>query len=184
MENKMSKASTFRWQFCYGTLTAVGAIAMLCRLVYLWWYPNELDAFPGKKRLDLRFVFTQIKMINRWMLVWPLVGCVLTGASLLVLVDETKRRVFLKSYIRDVLIRWLLSYGLFMTFYLSFTTISGSREVDFDPSGHFACSLVAQAGHASYHLFLDKHSVCADEGRKSAAVAKKEAGKSSASDDV
>ena len=143
MENKINNASMFRWRLCYGTLTAVGALAILCRLVYLSWYPNELDAFPGKKRLDLRFAFTQIKLINRWMLVWPLVGCVLTGASLLVLVEETKRSALVKSFIRDVLIRWLLSYGLFMVFYVSFTTISGGREVDFDPSGHFTCGLVA-----------------------------------------
>ena len=32
--------------------------------------------------------------------------------------------------------------------------LSGIAPHNFDPSGHFSCALVAQAGHASYYLFL------------------------------
>ena len=62
----------------------------------------------------------------------------------------------IKEYIGDVCMRWLLAYGFFLIFYYSFCVLSGTTEADFDPSGHFACSLVAQANHASYYIFIAK----------------------------
>ena len=70
--NSSDQYQRLRWLYCYGTLTAVGALAMIFRIVYLYVYPDELSTYEGKKRLDLRFAFTQIAFINRWMLFWSL----------------------------------------------------------------------------------------------------------------
>ena len=40
-----------------------------------------------------------------------------------------------------------------MIFYSSFKMLSGTKETDFDPSGHIMCALVAQTQHLSSYLF-------------------------------
>mmetsp|Transcript_11755 Transcript_11755/g.15974 ORF Transcript_11755/g.15974 Transcript_11755/m.15974 type:complete len:151 (-) Transcript_11755:38-490(-) len=67
-----------------------------------------------------------------------------------------------RNYLQDVVARWVLGYGLFMIFYYGFAIVSGTTVNDFDPSGHFACSLLSQANHASIYLFfLKKYPVSA-----------------------
>ena len=110
--------------------------------------------YPGKKRLNMRFAFTQLPFINRYMLFWSLVGTLL--ACLLHRFTAAKKTPLLANW--EAFTRWLLQYGLFMVFYMSFNVISGSKETDFDPSGHLTCSLLAQAGHASYYLLFTKQS--------------------------
>ena len=47
------------------------------------------------------------------------------------------------DYGKDVLLRWGISYVLFMIYYYYWATFSGTKEEDFDPSGHITCALIA-----------------------------------------
>ena len=146
-------AQKFRGRYVCGTITVVLAFAILCRTAYIFLNEAEFKDYPGKKRLDWRFPFTQIRLINNAMLFWSL------GIIFVFLVAQFAMGLGMgriKEYIGDVCMRWLLAYGFFLIFYYSFCVLSGTTEADFDPSGHFACSLVAQANHASYYLFIAK----------------------------
>ena len=61
----------FRLKAVYATITATVCLAMFCRLLYIQTYfEDEFSGHPVKKRLDIRFSFTQIAVINKWMLFW------------------------------------------------------------------------------------------------------------------
>ena len=82
----------------------------------------------------------QIRLINAAMLFWSLGFIVIFGAAQLAMGLGMAR---VKEYFKSVFARWLLGYGLFLIFYYGFVILSGSGEADFDPSGHFACCLLA-----------------------------------------
>ena len=64
------KMESFRLKWCYTTITVTVWLAILCRLIY--WHHEEFAERPDKKRLDIRFSFTQIPLINKYMLFWSL----------------------------------------------------------------------------------------------------------------
>ena len=63
---------TFRSKWCYATITVTVCLAMICRLIYQQLNEEEFTKYPDKKRLDIKFSFTQIQLINKWMLFWAL----------------------------------------------------------------------------------------------------------------
>ena len=67
----MSSESMTRLRQCSGPIIAVALLAMTLRLIYIL-MTDEFEGNPLKKRLDWRFPFMQIKIINMWMLFWPL----------------------------------------------------------------------------------------------------------------
>ena len=140
-----------RVQCVYGTITATVCLAMLCRAVYIYFNPDEFHDQPMKKRLDWRFFFMQIGFINRAMLFWSLMWIVIFWPS-----QFGGKPGQCKAYVREVMVRWLLGYGFFLVFYYSFAILSGTKEEDFDPSGHIACGLLAQTNHFSIYEFLYK----------------------------
>ena len=81
------------------------------------------------------------------MLFWPLA---LILACLVPLI--TTHEIW--AYVRKVITKWVLSYALFMIFYLGFGYVSGTKEADFDPSGHMACALAAQLNYFATYLFF------------------------------
>ena len=104
------------------------------------------------KRLSWRFPVMQIAFINQWMLFWPALLIVVYALPLM-----STHKIW--TYIREVVAKWILAYTLFMVFYLGFGYISGTREADFDPSGHMACALAAQGSYFSPYLFFVKQNV-------------------------
>ena len=82
------------------------------------------------------------------MLFWPLVTA--TAIYFVFLTDSAK---LIKDFTRDVMVKWTAAYVLFMIFYLYWKHASGSKEADFDPSGHIACCLIAQGAHMRAYLF-------------------------------
>ena len=141
--------------------------AILFRILYCMIY-SELVF----KRLDIVFGFpTQIRFINNFMLFWSLSGVLLTG--LLKYATESKVGA---NYSKELLAKWLLSYLFFMVFYWSFAIISGTKEDDFDPSGHIACSYIAQTGHCSYRAFMSRRDKLSQEdnfGEQEAGIVEK-----------
>ena len=59
-----------------------------------------------------------------------------------------------RRYFTEVLLRWLLSYGLFLAYQECINAVADSRDTQIDPSGKIACTIVSQAGHFSYLFFL------------------------------
>ena len=80
------------------------------------------------------------------MLLWSLAG-ILVFFIFQISADRAK------EYFFDVIVRWIISSALFTIAYLGMKQMAGG----FDPSGHFAGNLVAQANHASYYLFTKKY---------------------------
>ena len=129
-------------------------VSVIARVIYLSLNADEFEGKPDKKRLDWRFFFMQIPLINRQMLFWSLSFVTIFGVAHF-LIDKLSSKQNQrnsgatywqrggKDYVCDVMARWLLGYGLFLVFYYSFYYLSGTKEADFDPSGHFACSILA-----------------------------------------
>ena len=149
----MSSESMTRLRQCSGPIIAVALLAMTLRVIYIF-MTDEFEGNPLKKRLDWRFPFMQIKIINMWMLFWPLTFAIGVLAYLY-LQNLTK---VAKDFFKDVLVRWLTSYCLFMIYYYYWSYASGTQESDFDPSGHVTCSLVAQSCFMATHLFTTRQS--------------------------
>ena len=117
--------------------------------------------YPGHpfKRLDLVFPFpTQLRFISNVMLFWSLGGILITG-----LLKYTTESKVGENYSKELLAKWLLSYLFFMVFYWGFAILSGTKEDDFDPSGHIACSYIAQAGHCSYRAYMSRREKVSQE---------------------
>lgn len=131
----------------YLAVFSVLIVATVSRTIYLSYNQDEFKGHPDKKRLDWRFPVMQIAIINKWMLFWPLALIV----SCLVPIITTHE---IWTYVRQVITKWILSYALFMIFYLGFGYVSGTKEADFDPSGHMACALAAQLNYFATYLFF------------------------------
>ena len=55
----------YRAKWVYGTISAAVCVAMLFRTCYIYYNEEEFAEHPDKKRLDFRFFFTQITIINK-----------------------------------------------------------------------------------------------------------------------
>ena len=59
-------------------------------------------------------------------------------------------------FFKEVQLRHIVASALFLIYYHVFKYITENSENDFDPSGHIAVHLVAQTGHLSSYIFLEK----------------------------
>ena len=59
-------------------------------------------------------------------------------------------------FFKEVQLRHIVASALFLIYYYVFKYITENSENDFDPSGHIAVHLVAQTGHLSSYIFLEK----------------------------
>lgn len=121
------------------------SMVVLISLSLRWLYCLSHDHAPQRKEVT---TFTGFRFLDRYMLLWPL----LAGISAVfikwdrrrVQTTETKR-VFHLCLLRDFFSRWMLSYILFGVFFHMFANLSGTKQGDFDPSGHLTCGLLASA---------------------------------------
>ena len=63
---------TFGFKWCYAMIATTVCFAMICRLIYRQIHEEEFDEHQDRKILDIKFIFTQIPLINNWMLFWSL----------------------------------------------------------------------------------------------------------------
>lgn len=91
------------------------------------------------------------------MLLWPLFGI------LALLMQKWDRQIiplaavqtaFRKQVARRLISKWALSYALFTLYFYMFAKLSGTKQGDFDPSGHLTCGLLASALWLSIPLFI------------------------------
>ena len=136
----------------YGTLILAATLGIAFRTIYLMNYPLEDPTVS--KRLPLTFFFTQIKIINKYMLFWPLTQIVVFYITLLATAKSELDKKIVQSYTKKVVVKWFLSYFLFLIYFYGFMFMTGSGKADFDPSGHLTCAMVAQNQYLMPLLFF------------------------------
>lgn len=67
--------------YVYGSTAAMLLVSVIARVIYLGLNAEEFEGQPDKKRLDWRFFFMQIPLINRQMLFWSLNFVSIFGAA-------------------------------------------------------------------------------------------------------
>ena len=106
--------------------TLLIVIAMCLKLIY------ERTNGHTIQRRDFRNWPTGLRFIDRNMLLWVYLA---TASSL-----------WGKAPITKVIAPLVLSHVLFLPFYALFAAFSGTKQGDFDPSGHLTCGVLVSLG--------------------------------------
>ena len=128
--------SKLRMRFCWGPLTISVTSGILSRLIYLL-VTREFVGQDNPRVLDWQPAFTQIDIINMQLPLWALY-LILPAILILLFVDMT----LAKDFSKDVIVRWLIAYLIFLLNFYLWVWINYKLDDKFDPSGQLTAILV------------------------------------------
>lgn len=77
----------------------------------------DYSLFNENKDLEINWSFTYIKFIHQWILLFSLSGIILVGLPM------TCKESLVIDYFTSVIVRWVLTSGFYLVFYLGFENI-------------------------------------------------------------